>query len=238
VPSDVSAILLDAGGVLIFPAPELLVPPLRAAGIDASASLLEQAHYRAMAAQDVTATAPVAGTWWHEYLLSYLGACGVPETDRDRVAEEVNRHVTGPTWTHVGAGVMDGLRAVAGLGLPLGIVSNSDGTVAAELARLGVCYADGTKAAAGAIRMGVVLDSAVVGVAKPDPGIFRVALEALRIAGDSTVWHVGDSVRYDVAGARAAGLRPVHMDPYGFCPAPDGHTHVRNLAEVAELAAG
>jgi putative hydrolase of the HAD superfamily len=238
VPSDVSAILLDAGGVLIFPAPELLVPPLHAAGIDVSAGQLEQAHYRAMADQDVAATAPVAGTWWHEYLLSYLGACGVPEASREQVADEVNQHVTGPAWTHVGAGVMDGLRAVAGLGLPMGIVSNSDGTVAAELARLGVCYADGTEAAAGAIRMGVVLDSAVVGVAKPDPAIFRIALETLRLPAEGTVWHVGDSVRYDVAGARAAGVRPVHLDPYGFCPAPDGHTHVRSLAGVAELAAG
>jgi putative hydrolase of the HAD superfamily len=238
VPSDVSAILLDAGGVLIFPAPELLVPPLHAAGIDVTPGQLEQAHYRAMAAQDVAATAPVPGTWWHEYLLSYLGACGVPEADRERLAGEVTQRVTGPAWTHVGAGVMDGLHAVAGLGLPLGIVSNSDGTVAAELARLGVCYANGTQAAAGAIRMGVVLDSAVVGVAKPDPGIFRIALDALGVDGDGRVWHVGDSVRYDVAGARAAGLRPVHMDPYGLCPAPDGHSHVRNLAEVAELAAG
>jgi putative hydrolase of the HAD superfamily len=39
-----------------------------------------------------------------------------------------------------------------------------------------------------------------------------------------------------VAGAVAAGLQPVHMDPYGFCPAPDGHPHVSSLAGVAELA--
>jgi putative hydrolase of the HAD superfamily len=45
--------------------------------------------------------------------------------------------------------------------------------------------------------------------------------------------NVGDSLRYDVAGALAAGLRPVHMDPYGFCPGPDGHRHVRSLAELA-----
>ena len=71
--------------------------------------------------------------------------------------------------------------------------------------------------------MGVILDSAVVGVAKPDPGIFRIALDALNVPADGSVLHVGDSLRYDVAGALAAGLQPVHMDPYGLCPAPDGH---------------
>ena len=81
--------------------------------------------------------------------------------------------------------------------------------------------------------MGVILDSAVVGVAKPDPAIFRLALDALGVPADRSVLHVGDSLRYDVAGALAAGLQPVHMDPYGFCPAPDGHPHVRNLAELA-----
>jgi putative hydrolase of the HAD superfamily len=81
--------------------------------------------------------------------------------------------------------------------------------------------------------MGVILDSAVVGVAKPDPGIFRIALDALNVPADVSVLHVGDSLRYDVAGAVAAGLQPVHMDPYGLCPAPGGHQHITSLTELA-----
>ena len=83
--------------------------------------------------------------------------------------------------------------------------------------------------------MGVIVDSAVVGVAKPDPRIFGFALDALGVPADGTVLHVGDSLRYDVAGALAAGLQPVHMDPHGLCPQPDGHPHVRSLAALAEL---
>jgi putative hydrolase of the HAD superfamily len=45
---------------------------------------------------------------------------------------------------------------------------------------------------------------------------------------------VGDSLRYDVAGALAAGLQPVHMDPYGLCPAPGGHRHIGSLTELAQ----
>jgi len=82
--------------------------------------------------------------------------------------------------------------------------------------------------------MGVILDSAVVGVAKPDPGIFRIALDALNVPADGTALHVGDSLRYDVAGALAAGLQPVHMDPYRLCCAPEGHPHISSLAELAQ----
>ncbi len=231
----VSAILLDAGGVLIFPSAELILPILHAAGIDADVGALEQAHYRAMVIQDLAGAAPAPGTWWHEYLLSYLDACGVPEARREPLAAEITRAIDGPAWTHVGTGAMDGLRAVAGLGLPMGVVSNSDGTVEAELARLGVCYANGNQTPAGGVPMGVVVDSTVVGVAKPDPAIFTIALEALRVPADGTVLHVGDSLRFDVAGALAAGLRPVHMDPYNLCPAPEGHAHIRALSDLAAV---
>ena len=79
----------------------------------------------------------------------------------------------------------------------------------------------------------MVVDSAVVGVSKPDPAIFGIALDASACPRARRVLHVGDSLRYDVAGARAAGLQPVHLDPNGFCPAPDGHRHIRTLAELA-----
>ena len=83
------------------------------------------------------------------------------------------------------------------------------------------------------VPVGVIVDSAVVGVAKPDPAIFRIALDALGVPASGAVLYVGDSLRYDVAGALAAGLQPVHFDPYGYCPAPDGHRHVSSLLGLA-----
>jgi putative hydrolase of the HAD superfamily len=245
VSSQVSAILLDAGGVLIFPQPDLLRPPLQALGVSPDVAAFERAHYRAMMVQDVAAVPPVAGTWWREYLVGYFAACGVAEDQCRELATEVAVATRGQAWTHVGTGVMAGLRALAALGLPMGVVSNSDGTVQAELRRLGVCYAPAapdpphapselSAPAAAGIPVGVVVDSAVVGVAKPDPAIFGIALDALGVPASGTVLHVGDSLRYDVVGALAAGLEPVHLDPHGFCPAPDGHRHVRTLAELAQ----
>jgi putative hydrolase of the HAD superfamily len=244
VASGISAILLDAGGVLVFPEPVNVLPPLRAAGVDPDLAALERAHYQAMATQDAEALPPVQATWWRNYLRSYTAACGVPADRAELLATEMAQGIRGHSWAHVGLGVMDGLRALAALGVPMGVVSNSDGSVQGDLRRLGVCYvpeqapdpAGEPGPATVGVTMGVILDSAVVGVAKPDPEIFRLALDALGVPAGGAVLHVGDSLRYDVAGALAAGLQPVHMDPYGFCPAPDGHPHVRSLAELAGSA--
>jgi putative hydrolase of the HAD superfamily len=76
-----------------------------------------------------------------------------------------------------------------------------------------------------------VIDSHLVGIEKPDPRIFQLALDALDVVPERSLY-VGDTVRFDVNGALAAGLQPVHVDPYGFC---DGlHCHIASLAELTE----
>jgi putative hydrolase of the HAD superfamily len=40
-----------------------------------------------------------------------------------------------------------------------------------------------------------------------------------------------------VTGALAAGVRPLHLDPHGFCPAPDGHEHLRHLDDLVTVLA-
>ena len=60
----------------------------------------------------------------------------------------------------------------------------------------------------------VLVDSHCVGAEKPDPAIFRVALEALRARPETTVF-VGDSLRRDREGARRMGMRFFWMVPQG-----------------------
>jgi putative hydrolase of the HAD superfamily len=57
-----------------------------------------------------------------------------------------------------------------------------------------------------------------VGVSKPDPEIFRVALERLRVRPEQAVM-IGDSWGADIAGAHAAGVRAIWFNP-GALPAP------------------
>lgn len=54
--------------------------------------------------------------------------------------------------------------------------------------------------------------SSEAGVTKPNPLIFRLALDRLRTTPAFTVM-IGDSLADDITGARLAGLRAVHLDP-------------------------
>jgi putative hydrolase of the HAD superfamily len=65
---------------------------------------------------------------------------------------------------------------------------------------------------------------------KPDPGIFRQAVELAGCEPGATVY-VGDNYYADVEGARAAGLRPVLIDPHGVFPEP-GCPTIQTLGEL------
>jgi putative hydrolase of the HAD superfamily len=56
-----------------------------------------------------------------------------------------------------------------------------------------------------------------VGVSKPDPAIFHLALERAGAPADQAVY-VGDNYWADVVGAQRAGLRPVLLDPHRLFP--------------------
>jgi putative hydrolase of the HAD superfamily len=75
-----------------------------------------------------------------------------------------------------------------------------------------------------------VVISAELGAAKPDPAIFRAALERLGATAAEAL-HVGDSVEHDVAGARAAGLEAVLVARNG-AEVPDGMRVVASLDEL------
>ena len=59
---------------------------------------------------------------------------------------------------------------------------------------------------------GVIVDSARVGLLKPDPRIFRAAAETLGVEPGRTVM-IGDSLARDMAGARAAGMAHIWLAP-------------------------
>jgi putative hydrolase of the HAD superfamily len=69
--------------------------------------------------------------------------------------------------------------------------------------------------------MRCVIDSHVVGVAKPDPQIFEHALAHFPEFPRERIAYVGDSITMDVGGATAAGLHPILLDPYDDHPDTD-----------------
>jgi len=80
-------------------------------------------------------------------------------------------------------------------------------------------------------RLAAHVDALVVseetGCSKPDPAIFRVALDAVGARAGEAVM-VGDSWSADVEGARAAGIRPVWFNPMRIA-SPDPHLRVSEL---------
>jgi HAD superfamily hydrolase (TIGR01509 family) len=89
------------------------------------------------------------------------------------------------------------LSALRAAGLSLVVASNWDCSLASVLARTGLRAAvDG------------VVTSAEVGVAKPDPGLFRAAL-ALAESSPGEAVCVGDSIEHDVAAATAVGMEAI-----------------------------
>jgi putative hydrolase of the HAD superfamily len=76
-----------------------------------------------------------------------------------------------------------------------------------------------------------VIDSTVVGIEKPDPGIFKLALRRIGCPPENVV-HVGDMLSTDIAGARGVGIEAVHFDPTRRCRATGDHRHIRSLRGI------
>lgn len=90
----------------------------------------------------------------------------------------------------------------------LGIVSNFYGNLETVCAETGIRRF-----------FGAIVDSARVGCKKPDPRIFRCAVEALGVQpGEATF--VGDSPSRDMAGARAVGMPHIWLS--AGPPSPEG----------------
>lgn len=81
-----------------------------------------------------------------------------------------------------------------------------------------------------------VVSSADFGLRKPHPAIFEAALDRLGVPADRA-WFVGDTLGEDIAGAEAAGLRPIWLSDRGEMPVPVAATRVRDWASLGHLYA-
>jgi putative hydrolase of the HAD superfamily len=115
------------------------------------------------------------------------------------------------------------LRGLRERGLRIVVASNWDCSLPDVLARAGL----------GPLLDGVV-SSAAAGARKPDPRLFRAALQLAGCAPDEAV-HAGDSLANDVAGARGAGLRAVLVDRSGRADPPRDLEVVAGLGELAAV---
>lgn len=196
------AVLLDALGTLVGlepPVPHLLraladrgvrvQPQAAGAAVRAEMALYRAEHHRAGDAEGLAAVRAQCAA----ALRDALGpdAAGLDDTQMGEVLLESFRFFAYPEVPEV-------LRELRARGLALVVCSNWDLSLHEVLARTGLdVLVDGAAV------------SAVEGVAKPDAGLFARALARAGGVEPAAALHVGDSVAHDVAGALAAGLRPV-----------------------------
>ncbi|HVK63212.1 MAG TPA: HAD family hydrolase [Polyangium sp.] len=100
-------------------------------------------------------------------------------------------------WRRPIPGMLELAEDLSDAGVPVGIISNSEGRLAELVAELG--WDD---------RFLVIADSGRLGMDKPDRAIFSWTAERLGRPLDRVV-HVGDSLAADVQGALDAGMRAV-----------------------------
>jgi putative hydrolase of the HAD superfamily len=221
------AVLLDAGGVLVLPDPTVLAPLLAYYGGDPSIPAHRRAHYGAMAAKSAAGDGE---TEWSSYTTAYLEHIGVDPAAHDEAGEALERTRGVGLWRWPIPESLVGLGRLAGGGVPMGVVSNASGQIEGILRRE-ICQVG----AGPHIEMRCIVDSHVVGVAKPDPRIFDHATPCFPDVERGRIAYIGDSVTMDVGAASAAGLHPILLDPYGDHEGADFETTPSVAAFAVEL---
>nr|WP_281378878.1 HAD family hydrolase [Paenibacillus phyllosphaerae] len=123
-------------------------------------------------------------------------------------------------------GALDILEALRNDGYRLGLITNgSSGSQHGKIDRAGIRH-----------YFDALIVSDDVGVKKPQPAIYAIALERLGLTPEESIY-IGDHPINDIQGANAAGLRAVWLE--GFMQWPQGgaaHPHViYHLSELRSL---
>ena len=224
------AVTLDAGGTLIAVAEPVGVTYARIAarhGLWVSAEAAERGF------RDAFAEAPPLAfpadsparlrdrerSWWRAIVGRAIGPG--PATALDAAFDELFAHYAGAGAWRVYPEVPGTLATLRARGLRLAVVSNFDGRLAPLIDALGVGH-----------MVDAVVHSSSAGSAKPDSGIFRIALARLGVEPAGAL-HAGDEPLEDVEGARRAGMRALLVDRRRRARAlPSGVPVLPSLAEL------
>lgn len=204
----VEAVLFDAGNTLIYVDPVRMAQILTAAGARTDPSRVAAAERAARRILHEAIEDGQKGTepeLWRRYFAEIFRGCGTPPEALDTAGRLLREtHAGSHLWTHVAEGTHEALRAMAGAGYRLGVISNADGRVEGVLKEVGLRD-----------HFEFVVDSEVVGVEKPDPEIFFEGCRRLGLPPEACLY-VGDLYPVDYVGATAAGLQAVLLDPLGL----------------------
>ena len=232
IPDPLDCVLFDAGDTLLAPAPSFQGRfvavaadhglPLEEAAVDAA---IADAVRAASWPSDWTDPATQRSFWVGFYRQVLAGLGHDDGVNRD-LAEALFAAFSDPAGYRLFDDARPALEELAGRGVTLGVVSNFEPWLEDILALQGVDHL-----------FAVVAISGKLGVAKPDPAIFRWAVQEAGADPAATV-HVGDQPVNDVDAARAVGLTPVLIDRFARYPEPNGTHRVESLKGFVDLVSG
>ena len=221
------AVIFDAGGVFVLPDPTVIAPLLAPFGGSIDLELHRRAHYAGMAAKS---RVDAVEADWQVYNETYVATIGVAADMAAIAATLLGRTRSADLWRYPIAENVNAIKELAARGVPMSVVSNAAGQIEWVLEWSGVCQ----RGEGPLVAMRTIIDSEVVGIAKPDPQIFEFALVEHSETPRDRILYVGDSVSMDVNGSRAAGLVPVLIDPFDDHDAAD-FARVRSVADLLTL---
>jgi putative hydrolase of the HAD superfamily len=222
-----SAVFFDAGGTLVDAKPsfpELFATVLQREGHDVEAETITQ-HWQivfdrfkaAGEAEELWTTSDDRSRrFWHGVYRLFLDEIGLAP---EGLVDVVYREFTDRRNYGLYDDVLPVLHALRAAGLRLGIVSNFERWLDALLEDCGVRSL-----------FEVRVISGFEGVEKPDPRIFRIALDRAGVDAGASVY-VGDLPDLDVAPAGSVGMFPVLIDRRDRYPDALG-TRIRSMNEL------
>jgi putative hydrolase of the HAD superfamily len=200
-------LLLDAGGTLLFMDQDYLSWLAETHGFQVEAKRFYEQHFRLIHWFDTyvrthrrfLSRLPKS---YSQILLQSVGLSEKAAEQAAQVAEARNEQTN--LWGFTFPWVVETLRRLRSEGYRMSVVSNSDGRVEQELHNMGMRgYFE------------KVYDSEVVGVRKPEPGIYELALKDLGLRPEEALF-IGDMFYIDIWGANRAGIPGLHLDPLGL----------------------
>ena len=224
----IEIVFFDAGDTLLHPYPsfrELFARTCRDEGHDVSPHAVDELEPRLLdiaresGVKDPSLSADASREFWTYLYRRFLGAIGI---DDDRLADRLYEVFSDSASYRLFDDVVPALEDLERRGYRLGLISNFEGWLEKMLVELEIGH-----------RFDTAVISGLEGVEKPDPAIYRIAVDKAGVEPARAV-HVGDSPRTDVEPAAAVGMIPVLLDRYGRYPDARGHV-IPSLKEIPTL---
>jgi REG-2-like HAD superfamily hydrolase len=226
----ITTVFFDVGNTLVTPAlseARILVEAAASLGASVDEALVQEniplmyQHYKELYEADNAIWADeerAVGIWLtiYEYL---CGLVGIPEIGPEVARIGYEKFLAPNSWKFFDD-VIPTLRELESRHVALGIISNWDCSLEKIISGMGARSYFGT-----------VISSAAVGLHKPQPEIFRLALREAG-ASASEAMHVGDHVQADVGGAANVGITPVLIDRDNQHEDGPGYIRVQNLYDI------